>query len=87
MTPFLRYLTVMATMGAGGGAVHGIVRGYVELLRDTRGLYTREHAIAYMTPAAMSDGIHGALLAPWAPLLIPLSLTIWRDQIACPHLM
>lgn len=82
-----RYLLTMATFGGVGGALHGAVRGYVELLHDTRRVQipTLGHALTYMAEPAVADGLHGALMAPWAPLLIPLSVTAWRGQLKCPH--
>jgi hypothetical protein len=36
--------------------------------------------------SAFNDGLHGLILGPWAPVLIPLRLTLWRANCSCPFL-
>lgn len=86
-SPVLRYVVSSAFLGGAVGIAHGSVRGAIELYRDTGSVrpLTQYHALEYIGRGAANDGLQGALLGPWAPVLVPLWFTAWRSQMKCPH--
>lgn len=84
---FWRYVFASAALGGASGVFHGYTIGSLELLRDTSSMrpLTLEHAYIYLATPMARDGLQGALLGPWLPIWVPLSLTLWRDRPACPH--
>lgn len=82
---FPLYLLRMALGGMAGGAAHGAYRGYRDLRRDVpvRELIEQTHIIKYIVQPAAHDGLVTSLLAPWAPIALPLWIFHWRDT-GCP---
>lgn len=85
--PIARYFFASGATGAVGGIFHGYTRGSLELFRDTGSFspVTQQHTLTYLVPAVTNDALKGALLGPWLPIWVPLSLTLWRNQSSCPH--
>ena len=81
---FLRYLLGAAVAGTVGGAAHGFLRGWRELRTDLAGSApTPTHLIEYMSEPVIMDSATGGLLAPWAPIAIPLWFFVWKGN-KCP---
>ena len=84
---FPQYLLASAAAGGVIGAVHGAVRGFIELHHDTGSIKppTTHHTTEYILRGAGTDGLQGLLMGPWAPVLAPLWLTVWKRHTRCPH--
>lgn len=86
MIPFLRYLFGTAAAGTVGGALHGAARGWRELRADmvgTAGPITQTHLLKYIAEPVITDSATGGIMTPWAPILVPLWLFVWKGN-KCP---
>ena len=73
MSGFLRYLIGSTVVGGTVGFAHGYAAFPSEM--PNRGIRIYENALS------------GALLAPWAPIAVPIYATqLWPTQKGCPWL-